>query len=82
MDTLKNKTQTFFTREQVTGDDKDTQTLERKIKDYNKTGKFAVARDNFSPTESFAPVTNVSMPNSPKGVASAAAATSAMRVDR
>ena len=40
MDSLKNKTQFFFTRENVTGDGKDNQCLEKKIREYNKTGCF------------------------------------------
>mmetsp|Transcript_42932 Transcript_42932/g.56791 ORF Transcript_42932/g.56791 Transcript_42932/m.56791 type:complete len:89 (+) Transcript_42932:396-662(+) len=45
MDSLKNKTQQFFTREDVTGDGKDTQTLEKKIREYNKTGRFTMANN-------------------------------------
>lgn len=40
MESLKNKTQVFFTREDVTGEGNDTQRLENKIKEYNKTGQF------------------------------------------
>ena len=42
MDSLKNTTQTFFTRDQVTGEGKDNQNLERNIKLYNKTGTFGL----------------------------------------
>ena len=40
MEALKNTTQTFFTRDQVTGEGKETQNLEKNIKTYNKTGTF------------------------------------------
>ena len=50
MESLKNKTQQFFTREEVTGDGKDEQTLEKKIKEYNKTGRFMMA-NNGDPIE-------------------------------
>ena len=42
MESLKNTTQTFFTRDQVTGEGKDNQNLERNIKIYNKTGTFGL----------------------------------------
>ena len=45
MDSLKNKTQHFFVRDDVTGDGKDAKCLERKIREYNKTGKFKVHVD-------------------------------------
>ncbi len=40
MDQLKNQTQTFFMKKDITGEGKETQNLEKKIKEYNKTGKF------------------------------------------
>ena len=40
MDSLKSKTQNFFVRDDVTGDGRDAQCLEKKIREYNKTGKF------------------------------------------
>ena len=42
MDSLKNKTQQNFIRDDVTGDGKDANCLERKIREYNRTGKFSV----------------------------------------
>ena len=40
MEALKNKTQTFFTKDQVTGEGKETDNLEKNIRMYNKTGTF------------------------------------------
>ena len=42
MEALKNQTQTFFTKEMVTGQGPDNQNLERNIKEYTKTGKFSI----------------------------------------
>ena len=53
MDQLKNQTQTFFTRANVTGDGNQPQELEKRIKAYNKTGKFqVVGRNQFDPDNS------------------------------
>ena len=42
MDVLKNQTQTFFVRGDVTGDGQEQDNLERMVNAYNKTGRFAL----------------------------------------
>ena len=63
MDNLKNRTQTFFTRNQVAGDPQNND-LEKKIRDYNKTGKFAPVSKNHE--DSMIALANTTMPTSPK----------------
>ena len=62
MESLKNKTQQYFVREDVTGDEQDEQKLEKKIKEYNKTGRFTMANNTEIEEPSFvvpAPATTV-----------------------
>ena len=52
MESLKNQTQTFFVKTDITGEGKETKNLEKNIKEYNKTGRFALAVNSVSPNSS------------------------------
>ena len=52
MESLKNQTQTFFVKTDITGEGKETKNLEKNIKEYNKTGRFALAANSVSPNSS------------------------------
>ena len=47
MESLKNQTQTFFTREQVTGEGQATGNLEKNILNYNTTGRFSFPHQEY-----------------------------------
>ena len=52
MESLKNQTQTFFVKTDITGEGKETKNLEKNIREYNKTGRFALAVNSVSPNSS------------------------------
>jgi uncharacterized protein YccT (UPF0319 family) len=52
MESLKNQTQTFFVKTDITGEGKESKNLEKNIKEYNKTGRFALAVNSVSPNSS------------------------------
>jgi len=52
MESLKNQTQTFFVKKDITGEGKESQNLEKNIREYNKTGRFALAVNSVSPNSS------------------------------
>ena len=76
METLKNQTQAFFTREQVTGEGQATGSLEKNILAYNKTGRFELPQQEFTSMDETAMLSSGAM--SPSNVMGSNQTTSPM----